>query len=70
MSNEEKAESSSESKYRVVAGAQGIFYEGYSEIDAHVQFRIFVARSKATLGGGDSVLLFKNAEIIREYHPP
>jgi hypothetical protein len=57
-------------RYRVVVGRAGIVFDGYSSSEAQVQFRIFVDRSKTAksrLEAG-SVLLFRDAEIMREYH--
>jgi hypothetical protein len=57
-------------RYRVVFGGVGIVFDGYSTLEAHVQFRIFVARSKAAISrlAAGSVLLFADSEIIREFH--
>jgi hypothetical protein len=44
----------------------------YSMLEAKRQFRLFMRKSK-TRGSksfGEPVTLFKNYEIIREYHPP
>ena len=62
---------SSEIRYRVVVGSRGIVIDGYSSSEAKVQCRIFVARSKAATSrfAAYSVLLFKDAEVLREYHP-
>jgi hypothetical protein len=71
MSNEVTA-MSSEIRYRVVIGGMGIVFDGYSMSEAHVQFRIFVVRSKTAASRlpAGSVLLFKNHKIILEYRPP
>ena len=70
MNNEANA-ISSEIRYRVVVGGMGIVFDGYSNSEAHAQFRIFVARSKAAASRlvAGSVLLFEDAEILREFHP-
>jgi hypothetical protein len=62
---------SSAIRYRVVVGGLGIVFDGYSSLDADVQFSVFVTRpetAKSRLAAG-SVLLFKDAEIVREFHP-
>jgi hypothetical protein len=71
MSSKEEEAAFPATKYRVTVHGTGIVYDGYSEVEAYVQFRIFVARSQATspLSAATSVLLFKDAEILREYHP-
>ena len=59
-------------QYRVVVGTIGIVYDGDSVLEAKRQFRLFVRKSK-TAGSSsarESVTLFKNYEIINEYHPP
>jgi hypothetical protein len=58
-------------RYRIVVGGLGIVFDGYSRLEANLQFSVFVARSEAAksrLAAG-SVLLFKDAEIVREFHP-
>jgi len=70
MSNEATATSFA-IRYRVVVGGLGIVFDGYSCLNANLQFSVFVARSEAAksrLAAG-SVLLFKDAEIVREFHP-
>jgi hypothetical protein len=49
----------------------GIVFDGYSLLEAHVQFRIFVARSKVATSRlvAGSVILFEDYQIIREFHP-
>jgi hypothetical protein len=59
-------------QYRVVVGRIGIVYDGDSVLEAKRQYRLFMLKSK-TAGSsspGESVTLFKNYEIINEYHPP
>ena len=59
-------------QYRVVVGRIGIVYDGDSVLEAKRQFRLFMRKSKAagSSSAGESVTLFKNYEIINEYHPP
>ena len=59
-------------KYRVVVGGIGIVYEGDSVSEAKRQFKLFTRKSKTaeSSSAGESVTLFKNYEIINEYHPP
>ena len=59
-------------EYRLVIGVLGIVFDEYSEAEAKRQFDLFVQKSKNTRSAeaGTSVTLFKNHEIIREYHPP
>ena len=47
-------------------------YDGDSVLEAKRQFRQYVLQSKTAESkpGGESVTLFKNYEIIKEYHPP
>jgi hypothetical protein len=47
-------------------------YEGVSMREAMRQFTLFIIRSKNAPSKSDlsSVTLFKNYEIIREYHRP
>jgi hypothetical protein len=51
-------------QYRVVVGGAGIVYAGASEIEARRQYR-----DSVFLSTGEAVTLFKDYEIIREYHP-
>ncbi len=59
-------------QYRVVVGKIGIVYDGDSVLEAKRQYRLFMLKSKTAGSGsaGESVTLFKNYEIINEYHPP
>ena len=68
--NEEAASPMTE--YRLVAGVLGIIFDEHSEAEAKRQFDLFVKQSKNARSASDvrSVTLFKNREIIAEYHPP
>jgi hypothetical protein len=58
-------------QYRVVVGGTGIVYDGDSVSEAKRQFKLFMRKSKsAGRSAGESVTLFKNYEIINQYHPP
>ena len=59
-------------EYRLVVGVLGIIFDEDSEAEAKRQFDLFVKRSKnaRSAEAGTSVTLFKNHEIIAEYHPP
>jgi len=59
-------------QYRVVVGRIGIVYDGDSVLEAKRQYRLFMLKSKTagSSSAGESVTLFKNYEIINEYHPP
>ena len=59
-------------KYRLVVGGLGKVYDGESTSEAMRRFRMFVVQSKTAGSGsaGESVTLFKNYEIIKEYQPP
>jgi hypothetical protein len=59
-------------QYRVVVGGVGIVYDGASVSESKRQFRLFVAKSKTAgfIAAGNSVTLFKNYGIIKEYQPP
>ena len=59
-------------EYRPVVGVLGIIFDEDSEAEAKRQFDVFVQKSKnaRSADAGTSVTLFKNPEIIREYHPP
>jgi hypothetical protein len=59
-------------KYRLVVGGVGIVYDGESKSEARLQFSRFVIQSKnpRSKSARRSVTLFKNYEIIKEYHPP
>jgi hypothetical protein len=63
---------SSVTTYRLIVGGSGIVYEGISMLEANRQFRLFVIQSKAEGSGSfrESVTLFKNYEIIKQYNPP
>ena len=58
-------------EYRLVAGVLGIIFDDDSEEEAKRQFDLFVKQSKTARSASDatSVTLFKNSEIIAEYHP-
>jgi hypothetical protein len=62
---------SSVTTYRLIVGGSGIVYEGISMLEANRQFRLFVIQSKAEGSGSfrESVTLFKNYEIIKQYNP-
>ena len=56
----------------MVIGVLGIVFDAASEFEAKRQFDQFVIQSQ-TAGSrffGEPVTLFKNQEIIAEYHPP
>ena len=59
-------------EYRLVVGVFGIIFDEDSEAEAKRQFDLFVQKSKnaRSAKAGKSVTLFKNHEIIRQYHPP
>jgi hypothetical protein len=59
-------------EYRLVVGVLGIVFDEDSEAEAKRQFDLFVSQSKTTRSAstGTSVTLFRNQEIIAEYHPP
>jgi hypothetical protein len=59
-------------EYRLVAGVLGIIFDEDSEAEAKLQFDLFVKQSKTARSASDamSVTLFKDGEIIAEYHPP
>ena len=59
-------------QYRVVVEVVGIAYDGGSRSEAMRKFDLFVVQSKSAKSQSDrrSVTLFKNYEIVREYHPP
>ena len=50
--------------YRVVVGGVGIVYDGESLAEAKRRYRSHIVEST-----GESVTLFKNYNVIREYHP-
>ena len=58
-------------EYRLVAGVLGVIFDDDSEAEAKCQFDLFVIKSKTALSAlaGTSVTLFKNHEIIAEFHP-
>jgi hypothetical protein len=58
-------------EYRLVAGVLGIIFDEDSEAEAKRQFDLFVKQSKTarSASSGTPVTLFKNHEIIAEYHP-
>ena len=58
-------------EYRLVAGVLGIIFDEDSESEAKRQFDLFVKQSKTapSAANATSVTLFKNREIIAEYHP-
>ncbi len=55
--------------YTLVVGGIGVVYDGESQSEAKRQFRLFMAESKTagSRSSGESVTLFKNYEIIKEY---
>ncbi len=55
--------------FTLVVGGIGIVYDGESQSEAKRQFRLFMAESKTagSRSSGESVTLFKNYEIIKEY---
>jgi hypothetical protein len=59
-------------EYRLVVGVLGIVFDEDSEAEAKRQFDLLVRESKnaRSAHAGTSVTLFKNREIIAEYHPP
>ena len=59
-------------EYRLVVGVLGIIFDEDSETEAKQRFDLFVKQSKTgrSASAGTSVTLFKNREIIAEYHPP
>jgi hypothetical protein len=59
-------------KYSLVVEGRGMVYEGQSMSEANRQFTLFAIQSKAKGAGsnGETVTLFKNYDIIREYNPP
>ena len=59
-------------EYRLVVGVLGIIFDEDSETEAKQRFDLFVKKSKTarSTSAGTSVTLFKNREIIAEYHPP
>ena len=59
-------------QYRVVVGEVGIAFDGDSRSEATGQFDQFVIRSKTMrfAMAGKSIALFKDYEILKEYHPP
>jgi hypothetical protein len=58
-------------EYRLVVGVLGIIFHEESEAEAKRQFDLFVEKSKNArcAEAGTSVTLFRNYEIIQEYHP-
>jgi hypothetical protein len=58
-------------QYRVVVAVVGIVYDGDSRSEANRQFNLFADLSGKAKTQPDrkSVTLFKNYEIVREYHP-
>jgi arsenate reductase (thioredoxin) len=59
-------------EYRLVVGVLGIIFDEDSEEEVKRQFNLFVKQSKTARSAsvGTSVTLFRNGEIIAEYHPP
>ena len=59
-------------EYRLVVGVLGIIFDEDSEAEAKRQYDLFVKQSKTARSAsvGTSVTLFRNGEIIAEYHPP
>ena len=58
-------------KYRLLVGGVGIAYEGESESEGRRQFSLFMTESKnpRSLSAGESVILFRDFEILRKYSP-
>ena len=56
---------SSAIRYRVVVGGVEVVFDGDFVAEARRQYRIFVIQS-----AGESVALFRNYDLIRQYHPP
>jgi hypothetical protein len=58
-------------EYRLVVGVHGIIFDEDAEAEAKHQFDLFVKKSKnpQSAEAGSSVTLFRNHEIIQEYHP-
>ena len=56
--------------YRVVVWGAGVVYDG-TKPEALRQFNLFVVQSKNAKSESErrSITLFKNFEMIREYHP-
>ena len=59
-------------EYRLVVGVLAILFDEDSASEAKRQFDLFVIQSKnaGSVEDGTSGTLFKNHEIIAEYHPP
>ena len=59
-------------KYRLIVGGIGIAYEGESESEARRWFRRFVVQSQTegSSSARESVTLFRNYDVIRDYHAP
>ena len=59
-------------KYRLIVGGIGIAYEGESESEAMRWFRHFVVQSQSegSNSARESVKLFRNYEVIRDYQAP
>lgn len=59
-------------QYRVVVEKVGIVFDSDSVSQAKRQFDQFVIESKSSRSGASekSIALFKDDEVIREYHPP
>ncbi len=59
-------------EYRLVVGVLGIIFDEDSASEAKSNFDLFVKKSKTarSASAATSVTLFKNREIIAEYHPP
>jgi hypothetical protein len=58
--------------YRVVVEGSGIVFDGYSEAEARRQFNQFMihSRNKRSVTAGKRVTLFKEYNVLKEYHPP
>ncbi len=59
-------------RYRVVVRDEGVVYDGVSLSEANRSYADFVARFKvgADRSLSDSVTLFKNYEIVRQWYRP
>ena len=69
---EEVPNTSFETRYRVAVDGLGVVFDGYSRSEARRQFRIFVSRSKTNgsrLEACSAISLFKDAELMRQFHP-
>jgi hypothetical protein len=58
-------------RYRLVVGVLSILFDEDAALEAKRQFDLFVIQAKHAefAGNGTSVTLFRNHEIIAEFHP-